>query len=99
MAGRIRRFRKPKSRVSGEVFPELLTTYSDFFTIPLTLIYNEILKTHEWPLDWKTVYATVIPQNSCPQSFTDLRNISCTKLISKIMESYVLEWTGQEVAC
>ena len=99
VAARIRRFRKPKSMVSGDVFPDLLTTFSDFFAVPLTSIFNEIATSHEWPLGWKTEYVTVIPKSGCPESFADLRNISCTKLISKIMESYVLEWAGQEVAC
>ena len=99
VAGRVRRFRKPKSMVSGDVFPALLTTYADFFAVLLTSIYNDIIRTNEWPDDWKTEYVTVIPKNSSPQTFADLRNISCTRLISKIMESYVLEWAGQEVAC
>ena len=99
VAARIKRFRKPKSMVQGDVFPDLVTTFADFFAIPLTSIFNEILRTSQWPTDWKREYVTVIPKNSCPQSFADLRNISCTKLVSKIMESYVLEWAGQEVAC
>ena len=37
-------------------------------------------------------------QKSTPQDFGDLRNISCTKLVSKIMESYVLEWVSPEEA-
>ena len=99
VAGRVRRFRKPKSMVAGDVFPDLMTMNADFFAIPLTSIYNEILSTFQWPLDWKTEYVTVIPKTGTPQSFSDLQNISCTKLVSKIMESYVLEWAGQEVAC
>ena len=85
--------------VAGDVFPDLVTTYADFFAIPLTAVYNEILRTFSWPTDWKTEYVTVIPKTGSPQSFSDLRNISCTKLVSKVMESYVLEWASQEVAC
>ena len=36
---RIRKFRKPKSMVKGDLFPQL---FSDFLTIPLADIYNEI---------------------------------------------------------
>ena len=51
-----------------------------------------------WPSSWKTKFATAIPKCSCPQSFDDLRNISCTLLVSKVMESLVLDWAAGEVA-
>ena len=71
--------------------------FCDFFAIPLTDIFNEIASSGVWPLLWKTEYVTIIPKKSCPEDFGDLRNISCTMLISKIMESYVLQWVGHEV--
>ena len=43
-------------------------------------------------------YVTVIPKCTIPQTVDDLRNISCTRLISKILESYVLEWLSTEVS-
>ena len=42
---RIKQFRKPKSMVLGDVFPDVLTKYADFFAIPLTDIFNEISRT------------------------------------------------------
>ena len=50
-----------------------------------------------WPVNWKVEHVTVIPKNSCPSGFEELRNISCTLLVSKILESYVLEWAMEEV--
>ena len=67
VAARIKKFRKPKSMVVGDVFPDLVATFADFFAIPLTSIFNEILRTYQWPLDWKSEYVTVIPKKSCPQ--------------------------------
>ena len=84
--------------VQGDMFPELLTHFSHFFAIPLTSIYNEIAHTAVWPAAWKNEFVMVIPKKSHPEGFGDLRNISCMLLLSKIMESYVLEWVGQEVA-
>ena len=46
---------------------------------------------------WKVEHVTVIPKCSIPQSINDLRNISCTLLASKVMESYLLEWLSSEV--
>ena len=98
VSSRLKHFRKPKSMVAGDVFPALITKFSDFFAIPLTELFNTIADTQVWPTIWKTEHVTVIPKKSCPESFDDLRNISCTLLVSKVMESFVLEWLGQEVA-
>ena len=98
VASRLKHFRKPKSMVTGDVFPSIVTKFSDFFAIPLTDIYNEIAQSGSWPDIWKTEYVTVIPKVSCPSDFGDLRNISCTMLVSKVMESFVLGWASQEVA-
>ena len=97
VAGRIRKFRKPKSMVPGDIFPSLMTDFSDFFAMPLTLIYNEITTSRIWPACWKKEYVTVIPKTASPTALGDLRNISCTLLASKIYESYVLDWLKSEV--
>ena len=97
VAKRILKFRKPKSMVRGDIFPSLMTLFSDFFAIPLTSIFNEIASTFTWPDSWKEESVTVIPKKTRPESFGDLRNISCTKLASKIFESYVLDWTKEKV--
>ena len=98
VASRIKHFRKPKSMVKGDLFPSTVTKFSDFLAIPLCNIYNEVISTHVWPVKWKVEYVTIIPKTAHPESFGDLRNISCTLLASKILESYVLEWAMEEVA-
>ena len=50
-----------------------------------------------WPSIWKEEYVTVIPKKKIPATINDLRNISCTKLASKVYESYVLEWATKHV--
>ena len=82
---RLRKFRKPKSMVPGDVFPKLVTCLSDFFAIPLTDIYNSISTTFIWPRCWKTEFVTVILKKSSPESLSDLRNISCAMLASKVI--------------
>ena len=84
VATRIRKMRKPKSMVKGDVFPKLMTDLSDFFAIPLTDIYNTITDTKVWPVCWKLEYVTVIPKKNNPEMIVDLRNISCTMLASKV---------------
>ena len=93
----MKKFRKPKSMVKGDIFPSTVTKFADFLAIPLTSIYNEVAETLVWPDTWKVEYVTIIPKVSVPEGFGDLRNISCTLLVSKILESYVLEWAVEEV--
>ena len=83
--------------VMTDVFPALLAKYPDLFAIPLTSIYNEITRTRIWPSVWKQEFVTPIPKKTLPQSANDLRNISCTALVSKIYESYVLQWLQEEI--
>ena len=91
-------FRKPKSMVTGDVFPAVVNRAAPFLAVPLTDIYNCITTTSTWPSDWKTEYVTPIPKTSHPQSLNDLRNISCTKLFSKVYESFVLKWLGEQAS-
>ena len=76
VAARIRKFRKPKSMVPGDVFPQLVTQFSDIFAIPLVDIYNAITRTGVWPTQWKKEFVTVIPKGTEPETLNDLRNIS-----------------------
>ena len=75
VAGRLRAFRKPKSMVRGDLFPKLVTKHADFLAVPLTSIYNEVVRTGIWPLEWKKEFVTAIPKCSIPGSMNDLRNI------------------------
>ena len=96
VAARLKIFRKPKLMVPRDVFQRLVTILLDFFAIPLTDIYNEITRTKVWPRKWKKEFVTIIPKKPSPQSMSDLRNISCTILASKVYETYVLDWLKSE---
>ena len=50
-----------------------------------------------WPRLWKVEHVTVIPKVQDPQSPSECRNISCTNFLSKLFESFVLEWSRTEV--
>ena len=93
VAIRLKKIRKPKSAVKGDIFPDLVTHYADLLAVPLTAIYNEITSTKVWPSVWKNEFVTVIPKCSMPTDVGQLRNISFTMLASKVYESYVLSWS------
>ena len=66
--------------------------------IPLTNIFNSITVNADWPADWKVEYVTPIPKKAHPETPDDLRNISCTQMLSKTYESFVLEWLNSQVS-
>ena len=90
--------KKPKSMVGGDIFPSLFNLAAEHLKKPVAGIYNCIIDTTVWPKAWKREYVTVIPKKGMPQSFADLRNISCTPLLSKIFEGYMLKRIKEENA-
>ena len=94
---RLMEIKKPKSRVEGDLFPELVNRAAKWLSIPLTNIYNEITSSGKWPASWKTEFVTPIPKTSHPASLGDVRNISCTLLISKVYETFMLSWLTERV--
>ena len=97
VAARLRTFKKTKSQVPGDISPDLVSKFYDLLAIPLAHIFNQALGSREWPELWKQETVTVIPKNSCPASMSELRNLSCTPLFSKVMESFILERLKSEI--
>ena len=95
---RLRQCKKPNSRVEGDLFPKLVAPCASLLALPLANIYNEILATRVWPVNWKKEFVTVIPKKTVPVSLSDLRNISCTKFVSKIFEGFVLQIALEELS-
>ena len=98
LVSRLRKMRKPKSRVLGDIFPDLVNRAAPFLAGPLSDIYNLITSTGIWPARWKIEYVTPIPKKTIPESADDLRNISCTQFFSKAYESFILEWLNSQIS-
>ena len=43
---RLKDYKKPKSMTAGDIFPQLVTAFSDLIPVPLTKIFNLILWTY-----------------------------------------------------
>jgi hypothetical protein len=97
VAARLKNFKKPSSMVPTDIFPALVTKFCDFLALPLTDVYNSIISTGVWPVAWKNEFVTDIPKKKLPENMNDLRNILCTALVSKVFESYLLDWLKSEV--
>ena len=95
---RLRRIKKTRSMVKGDMFPSIINNVAGLIAPPLTDIFNSISRTLEWPNYWKTEFVTAIPKKPHPQNTNDLRNISCTPFLSKTYESFVLDWLGEQTS-
>lgn len=89
---RIKKARKPHSIVPGDLPPRLVKSFADILAGPVTLIYNQISITAEYPEQWKVEHQIPIPKVTPPTSEDELRNISKTPFFSKVYESFIGEW-------
>ena len=97
VSAKIKHMKKPKSMTRGDLFPSLVERASDLLAIPLTRIYNNIIKTKIWPAQWQEEIVTVIPKSRNASTYGECRNLSCTPLFSKAMESFMMEKINGEV--
>ena len=94
---RLKEAKKPNSTVPGDIPPTLYNKYYESLAVPITKIYNKITESKLWPESWKLEHVTVIPKGPDPQEPAECRNISCTNFLSKVYESFVLQWSREEV--
>ena len=95
ISGRLRVCKKPRSEM--DLDPKVVTHCCDVLAMPLQKIYAEVFRTCSWPKQWKNETVTIIPKNAAPASLSETRNLSCTPLYSKVLESFLLEKLREEV--
>ena len=93
----LRKSKKTQSQVNGDPLPQLLRQFPRAFAKPVSAIYNKINDTVKWPTKWKTEYLTIIPKVPNPSDLSECRNISCTSILSKILENRVLGQLREEL--
>ena len=91
IAGRLKAFKKPKGLVPGDYDAKVVNLCADLFALPLHKIFGEVFRSCKWPATWKDETVTIIPKNSAPSSLSETRNLSCTPVFSKLLESFLLE--------
>ena len=94
----IRESKKPKSAVRGDILPRLVNECADITAIPAFRIINFSLQLKQWPAAWRLETQTAIPKKESTTSFDQLRNISCTNGLSKVMEAIFLEKLLEEIS-
>ena len=89
---RIRTAKKPKSVIPGDLPSSVLNEFSVELAGPLSDLLNKIIRTAEWPKEYKVEHITPISKIAEPKSEDDLRPISLTHSFSKILEQFIVSW-------
>ena len=82
----------PHSTAPGDLKRTLVKECSVELVPPVTMIYNRITESKEFPRSWVKEQQTPIPKVFPPSSMDEIRNISGTPLFSKRYESFVSDW-------
>ena len=98
ISAQLKKCKKPRSQVDGDVNPNLVSKFHDLFAIPLYYIFNTITTSLTWPSLWKSETVHLIPKTSAPSELSQLRNLSCTPLFSKVLESFILRRLKEEIS-
>ncbi|CAM1306749.1 Uncharacterised protein at_DN0802, partial [Pycnogonum litorale] len=77
--------------IDDEIHPQLLKDTHDLIALPLTSIFNEVLKTGIFPDRLKVAKVTPIHKRGDPSKITNYRPISVLPTLSKILEKLLLQ--------
>ena len=78
--------------VPGDLPVKIVKEFTPELAKPVTLIYNKITETAEYPRPWVVEYQLAIPKVKPPLAEDDLRNIAGTAYLSKQYESFIGDW-------
>ena len=92
---KILRIKKPNSSVAGDIPKKLVQKYPFLWAGPATTMFNKIIQTADWPLTWKIEHAFPLHKTENPSQVSsedDVRTISKTSFISKLLENLLCDW-------
>ena len=89
---KMRKCKKTKSAVPGEIPARLRQEYIVELATPAAIIFNNIAQTAIWPQSWKAEYGTVLKKTNIPEDESQLRIISITYQLSTLMERFIIDW-------
>jgi hypothetical protein len=80
---------KPKSAVAGDVPRDIIKQFTFDYAKPAAKIFNHIIQSAQWPQQWKTEQTIVLSKCKLkmPQNEEDLRTVSKTQWLSKVLEN------------
>ena len=81
----------------GDLPMKLLRASIDALANPISKIFNAVLAECHWPLKWKEEVIITIPKKNNATELSDTRNIAITPFWSKVLESFIFDWTVQDI--
>ena len=84
--------KKSKSGIQGDLPKQLVNEFCHELSEPLSSIYNNIIRSGQWPNQWKTEFGLPLKKVDQPVNEDEIRIISLTPLYSKVFEKFVMEW-------
>ena len=88
----MKKSKKTKSGVPGDLPRMLHKEFGPELSIPLSKICNNIIQTGQWPDSWKLEFGLPLKKISNPINEDQLRIISLTPFFSKVFERFVISW-------
>ena len=76
---------------------KIIKLFADCFAVRLLHIFNQSFQTMKFPEVWKTSNVCTIPKTTPCNRVEELRPISLTSVLSKVQESYAIEWILEDV--
>ena len=88
---KIKSMKKKTSTVPGDIPWRIITEFSVELSNPLSHLYNTAVLSGVWPQLWKYEFVTPVPKAFPTETTEELRKISGTKNLSKILEALISE--------
>ena len=89
------KIKKPNSAVEGDIPRKLILEFPFLWAGPAAKIFNSIIRNTHWPQLWKTESMIVLHKTehqSLVKNEDDVRSISKTNFLSKVLESLLGNW-------
>ena len=83
------KLREDKAAGADELVPKFLSKIMHQLACPLTMLFNNIMKSGQVPADWKDANVVPVFKGGCRSGATNYRPVSLTSQLSKVFETIV----------
>ena len=81
-----------KGMTKGDLLPRLYKASVSTLKYPISIIFNRVAKSGQWPQRWKVENSFIRRKVPNPRSLDDMRAISKSPLLSNLFEKLVVKW-------
>ena len=76
---------------------KILKEFAYVLAVPLTEIFNDLFREKYFPKMWKQYKLKGIPKSIPCSTVDNLRPIALTSVLSKVQESFVVDWINEDI--